>query len=79
MDEGFFFYVCETLADHAVCSAVSKGAKDPKWTLPLEDGMGVSSLALIPESLSQRSMKGCYMRFGMIEIRSKDKFPVQTK
>ena len=64
MDEDFVFYICGTLADHAECSAVNKGAKDPKWALPLEGSIGVSGVALIPEGLYVATDEGILYAIG---------------
>jgi len=64
MDENFVFYICGTLADHAECSAVSKGAKDPKWTLTLEEGVGVSGVALTPQKLYVATEEGVLYAIG---------------
>jgi hypothetical protein len=43
---------------------VSKGAKDPKWSLPLEGGVGVSGVALIPERLYVATDEGVLYAVG---------------
>lgn len=64
MDEDFVFYICGTLADHAECSAVEKGARESKWSLPLEGSSGVSGTALIPGRLYVATEAGTLFAVG---------------
>ncbi|MBK6644458.1 MAG: ABC transporter permease subunit [Anaerolineales bacterium] len=64
MDEDFVFYICGTRTDVAECSAVGKGAKDPKWTLPLEGSLGVSGVALVSGRLYAATDEGLLYAIG---------------
>lgn len=64
MDEDFVFYLCGARDDRMECAAVKKGSKDPLWTLPLEDSVTPSGMALIPNRLYAASEEGLLYAIG---------------
>lgn len=64
MDEDFVFYLCGAQREHMECAAVKKGSKDPLWTLPLEDSISPSGMALIPNRLYAASEEGVLYAIG---------------
>jgi hypothetical protein len=64
MDKDFVFYICGATTVGVECSAVPKGVREPKWSLPLEGSLDVSGMALISEHLYVATDEGILYSIG---------------